>query len=226
INNPVAIMMEEAGWIHDLLEEEDLKKTRNLDELYRALNQIKTQGNRCKEITHKLLSFARRTESGSQKVDINKLIPELLDLTKQRTKYSNVKIKADVRDELPVITASETEMQQIFLNLVNNAIDAMAPAGGVVNIKTRCSETHIFVTISDTGPGIPQSNIDRIFDPFFTTKPVGKGTGLGLSICYGIVKKMGGDILVESEVGAGTTFTISFPVTRADTSDNISEMRF
>ncbi|HCY85624.1 MAG TPA: two-component sensor histidine kinase [Desulfobacteraceae bacterium] len=226
INNPVAIMVEEAGWIQDLLEEEEFAKSTNLDEFQRALRQIKTQGNRCKEITHKLLSFARRTESNSQEISINTLLLELVDLTKQRTKYNNVSVKLDMRDELPVIPASSTEMQQIFLNLVNNAIDAMDTSGGVVNITTRFTDNKITVAISDTGPGIPKSNLDRIFDPFFTTKPVGKGTGLGLSICYGIVKKMGGQIQVKSEVGTGTTFTVSLPAVRAMKSDITNQVTF
>ena len=219
-------MVEEAGWIQDLLEEEEFAKSTNLDEFQRALRQIKTQGNRCKEITHKLLSFARRTESRCQEININTLLPELVDLSKQRTKYNNVTVKVDVQDELPVITASGTELQQIFLNLVNNAIDAMDSSGGVVNITTRFSEDKITVAISDTGPGIPKSNLDRIFDPFFTTKPVGKGTGLGLSICYGIVKKMGGEIHVKSEVGAGSTFSVSLPATRAIQFDTTNNVRF
>ena len=212
INNPVAIMVEEAGWIQDLLEEEEFSDSDNLDEFTRALNQIKTQGNRCKEITHKLLSFARKTETSSKEVDVTKLIVDLVDLSKQKTKYNNVIIKTNILNKLPLINASSTELQQIFLNLVNNAIDSMDSAGGEVNITARHAGKKIVVDIADTGLGIPSSNIDRIFDPFFTTKPVGKGTGLGLSICYGIIKKMGGDIDVESEVGKGTTFTVTLPV--------------
>lgn len=212
INNPVAVMVEEAGWIQDLLEEEEFEKSENLDELDRALNQIRTQGNRCKEITHKLLSFARKTESISQEIDTNDILLEMIYLTKQRTKYNNVRVRAEELGKLPVIMASSTEMQQIFLNLINNAIDEMESSGGVVTISTRLENENIIVEISDTGPGIPQSNLDKIFDPFFTTKPVGKGTGLGLSICYGIIKKMGGEIKVTSVVGEGTTFQVLLPV--------------
>lgn len=212
INNPVAIMVEEAGWMQDLMEEEDLADSDNAAEFERALEQIKTQGNRCKEITHKLLSFARKTEATNQEISVNDLIGEMLDLTSQRTKYSNVRIETKASDPLPHIRASSTEMQQIFLNLVNNAIDSMEKTGGVVTISTKNLYNKILIQISDTGPGIPPSVIDRIFDPFFTTKPVGKGTGLGLSICYGIVKKMGGDIGVKSEVGKGSTFSVFLPV--------------
>ncbi|MCP3872764.1 MAG: GHKL domain-containing protein [Desulfobacteraceae bacterium] len=208
INNPVAIMVEEAGWIQDLLEEEEFAESYNLNEFTRALKQIKTQGNRCKEITHKLLSFARKTKSNNQEIMINDLIKEILELTLQRTKYSNVQIKTQFSNTLPYIQASSTELQQIFLNLINNAIDATEQTKGIVEISTQHLNDHILIKIADTGLGIPGSNLDRIFDPFFTTKPVGKGTGLGLSICYGIIKKMGGQIDVESQVGVGTSFSV------------------
>jgi two-component system, NtrC family, sensor kinase len=103
-------------------------------------------------------------------------------------------------------------MQQVFLNLINNAVDAMEKKGGTLTITTRNIKKRVTVEVADTGPGMPAANIDKIFEPFFTTKPVGKGTGLGLSICYGIIKKLGGDIDVESELGKGTTFFIHIPV--------------
>ena len=220
INNPVAIMMEEAGWLQDLLEDnglQGLSAGENLEEFNRALNQIRTQGGRCKEITHKLLSFARKTESGSQKVDIGELVREILDLTRQRTKYSHVDIETAIADSIPCIRASRTELQQILLNLVNNAIDAMENTGGTVTVECCFVSDHIHIIVSDTGPGIPESNLPRIFDPFFTTKPVGKGTGLGLSICYGIIRKMGGDIKVQSTLNRGTAFDVRLPVQIATT---------
>jgi len=212
INNPVAIMVEEAGWIQDLLEEEEFKESENLEEFSQALKQIHSQGQRCKDITYKLLSFARRTESKIQDLDINVVIQEIIDLSAQRAKFSNVVILTDLHDEIPLIKASYTEVQQIFLNLINNAVDAMEKKGGELRVSNLYKYPSVFVTIEDTGPGIPCSNLSRIFDPFFTTKPVGKGTGLGLSICYGIINKMGGDIKVRSTVGEGTSFDVCLPV--------------
>jgi two-component system NtrC family sensor kinase len=130
INNPVAIMVEEAGWIEDLLEEEEFKEGENLNEFERALKQIRTQGQRCKEITHKLLSFARKTDSRIQVVSINDLIEELVLLSEQRAKYSNVTIQMDLQKDLPTVKVSETELQQVMLNLINNALDAMEKTGG------------------------------------------------------------------------------------------------
>ena len=212
INNPVAIMVEEAGWIEDLLEEEEFQEGENLEEFHRALTQIRTQGLRCKEITHKLLSFARKTESRVKDFQVNDVLQELVDLSEQRARYGKVTMETSFQADLPLIRASETEIQQVFLNIINNAIDAMENEGGTLFLRSRQAGSNVVVDVIDTGPGIPNSNLVRIFDPFFTTKPVGKGTGLGLSICYGIVKKMGGDIQVESRVGSGTTFHIVLPL--------------
>ena len=212
INNPVAIMVEEAGWIQDLLEEEDFAHSANLEEFERALKQINTQGKRCKEITHKLLSFARKTDARLQYFSINGLIEEVIGLSEQRAKYAKVTITPQLAKDLPAIQASPSEMQQVFLNLINNAVDAMEKEGGLITVTTERKDDHLAVEVADTGPGIPPANLDRIFDPFYTTKPVGKGTGLGLSICYGIIKKMGGEISVHSVMDEGTTFTIEIPI--------------
>jgi len=218
INNPVAIMVEEAGWIEDILEDEEFKESENLDEFIRALEQIRTQGRRCKEITHKLLHFARKTDSRIQEVQINDLIEELVELSAQKAKYSNVTINTVLQKDLSPLHVSETEVQQVFLNLINNALDAMDKKGGVIDVTTLMEGDHIAVQVADNGPGIPEANLARIFDPFFTTKPVGKGTGLGLSICYGIIKKMGGEIDVHSVMEVGTTFRVLIPLPKQDES--------
>ena len=212
INNPVAIMVEEAGWIGDLLEEEEFHKSENLDEFERAIKQIQTQGKRCKAITHKLLSFARKTDGRMQDIQINDLITEMVVLSEQRAKYSNITINTDFGEDLPCIMASESELQQVFLNLINNALDAMNKSGGTINVTTRLENTNIVIDFADNGSGIPKANLARIFDPFFTTKPVGKGTGLGLSICYGIINKLGGKIDIKSAIDIGTTFIIWIPI--------------
>ncbi len=211
INNPVAIMVEEAGWLQDLMGE-GVDNQDNLAEFKRALQQIQTQGRRCKDITHKLLSFARKTDSRIQTLQLNELISEVVDLLSQKSRYANVDVQAQLQPDLPPIEASATEMQQVLMNMLNNAIDAMEKKGGTILITSHADGDQIRMSIADTGPGIPASNLGRIFDPFFTTKPVGKGTGLGLSICYGIIHKMGGRIDVESQMGKGTTFNIILPL--------------
>lgn len=211
INNPVAIMVEEAGWIQDLLEDMEGGGPLDVEEVRRSLVQIRTQGARCKEITHKLLSFARRTDPTVQQVQINTLVQEVVALVEQRARFAGVNIRTHLTESLPWVAMSPSEMQQVLLNLINNALDAMEKTGGTLDITTRYDNGRVIVHVADTGEGIPHANLQRIFDPFFTTKPVGKGTGLGLSICYGIIRKLGGDITVNSAVGVGTTFHIHLP---------------
>ena len=217
INNPVAIMVEEAGWMGDLLEEEEIQNSKNLAEFRRAIGQIKNQGRRCKEITQKLLSFARKTDGTIQDIEINEVLEELVALSAQRAKYALVTIQTHFQENLPQLKLSLSELQQVFLNLINNSLDAMKTKGGSLTIESRLEKDRIVVQVSDTGMGIPEANLNRIFDPFFTTKPVGKGTGLGLSICYGIIDKMGGKITVRSTVGQGTTFAVHLPVPAEET---------
>lgn len=212
INNPVAIMVEEAGWMQDLLEDEiELAGTKNFEELKRSLQQIGHQGRRCKDITYKLLSFARKSDSRIQDVDLNVLAEEIAAISDKRAKYAGVRIILDLDPSIPMIQTSSTEMQQVFLNIVNNALDVMEKSGGDLTISSRKDQEGIHFRFSDTGDGIPKANLNKIFDPFFTTKPVGKGTGLGLSICYAIIQNLGGKITVSSQPGVGTTFNILLP---------------
>jgi len=212
INNPVAIMVEEAGWMQDLLEDDtQLAGTKNFEELSRSLRQIRQQGRRCKDITYKLLSFARKSDSRIQEVDLNALVQEIAAISEKRAKYAGVKINMDLDPSIPSIQTSSTEMQQVFLNIVNNSIDAMERKGGELTISSKQDSEGIHFRFSDTGEGIPKANLGKIFDPFFTTKPVGKGTGLGLSICFAIIQNLGGKIIVTSQPGQGTTFHIQLP---------------
>jgi two-component system NtrC family sensor kinase len=220
INNPVAIMVEEAGWIGDLLEEEEFQESKNIKELRRALTQIKTQGKRCKEITRKLLSFARKTSLSVQDIQVNELIEEIVGISAQRAKYAMVEITTRLQEGLPSIRVSLSELQQVILNLINNALDAMEKKGGKLTLSTRLQDGFVEVDVADTGVGIPAANLQRIFDPFFTTKAVGKGTGLGLSICYGIIENMGGRIEVKSTVDVGTTISVYIPVPKNEQSES------
>jgi len=211
INNPVAIMVQEAGWIEDLLEEEEFKKGKNLEEFKSALIQVKSQGKRCKDITHKLLSFARKTTPKIEKVQINEMIEEVVAISDMAA-YTRISINSYLDKSLPPIYESQTEIQQILLNLINNALYALEKDGGKIDITSRREAHHALIIVEDNGPGIPEAYLDRIFDPFFTTKPVGKGSGLGLSICFGIIKRMDGEINVHSTIDEGTRFEIRFPL--------------
>ncbi|MGD9505350.1 MAG: response regulator [Syntrophobacteraceae bacterium] len=215
INNPVGIMVEEAGWIDDLLEEVNLPENESLHELKRALKQIRAQGERCKQITHKLLTFGRRTDPKRRDVQMNDLI-ESVAASARKSLPPGVRIETRYEPELPIVSVSSMEMQQVLLNLIGNAVDAVGGEDGLIEIRTKKDGDFVVIEVADNGCGIPKANIGRIFDPFFTTKPVGRGTGLGLSICYGLVKKHDGDISVESEPGAGSIFRVRLPIHGAD----------
>jgi two-component system NtrC family sensor kinase len=212
INNPLAVIGEKAGWIKDLLAEEDPGTTENLKEIGDSITKIERHVERAKKVTHRLLGFARRMEPVLEQVDINRTINETVDFLENESRFRNIEIQVDPQPDLPPIMSDGSQLQQVFLNIINNAIDAIGK-GGEIHISTRhlSSNNEILIEITDNGPGISKENLGKIFDPFFTTKEVGKGTGLGLSIVYSIVEKLGGRIMVASEEGQGTTFTIYLP---------------
>jgi two-component system NtrC family sensor kinase len=211
INNPVAIMMEEAGLAGDILADEACPGPEDLAELRRALAQIQTQGARCKDITHMVLAFSRTPDAQRPDVDLNALVEEMAGLTAKRAEYAKTHLLTRLAPNLPPTACSASQLQQLLLNLINNALDAMEPAGGELTITTAQEAGRLVLTVADTGPGIPPGVIDRVFEPFFTTKAAGKGTGLGLSICAGIVRQLGGDIEVSSKPGQGATFRVTLP---------------
>jgi two-component system NtrC family sensor kinase len=213
INNPLAVIGENAGWLKDLLKKEDEATCKNLGELQSTVAKIESHVGRAKKVTHRLLGFARRMEPVQERVNINDVLDETISFLENEARYRNIELKKDYFLQLPSTTSDTTQLQQVFLNILNNAIDALEKEGEI-NIKTQYTPraNEIAVEISDNGPGIPKEMVDKIFDPFFTTKQVGKGTGLGLSITYSIVEKLGGRIMVASEVDQGTTFTIYLPV--------------
>lgn len=212
INNPIAVMIEEAGWMLDLLDEEDFKKSPNYEEFKHSLDQILAQGRRCKEITRNLLSFARRRDADTAMVRINTLLDDLMTVVRRRAEKRGVRVAANIQEDLPPVTISYTELQQVLFNLINNAFDSMDAKDGEMNVVARRELDEIILEVIDTGEGIPPDQLTRIFDPFYTTKPVGRGTGLGLSICYGLVRKWGGRIRVESTPGKGTRVWFTIPL--------------
>jgi len=214
INNPLAIILTERQILLDLLEQ-----TQNLDEefkkeLMESLNQMDVQINRCKRITHNLLRFSRRTRSVIEKVDLNSFLEEVVELMEREARSSGIKFHTDLDENLKPVLSDPSQLQQVFLNIITNAIDAHdGKPYGTVRITTRADDEHqqVHIVFADTGSGIPKEILSKIFDPFFTTKIVGKGTGLGLSICYSIMQRLGGSISVKSQVGQGTEFTLNVP---------------
>jgi two-component system, NtrC family, sensor kinase len=212
INNPLAVIGEKAGWMKDLLKQEDVSRSENFEEFADSLAKIEQHVNRAKKITHRLLSFGRRMEPVSEQVDVNKTLEESIEFLVHEARFRNIEIKKELTEHLPEITSDASQLQQVFLNIITNAIDAIGK-NGVIEIKTHylAKNNRVAVEVSDNGPGIPRYILDKIFDPFFSTKDVGRGTGLGLSISYSIVENLGGKMIVASEEGKGTTFTIYLP---------------
>ena len=212
INNPLAIMMENAGWIQDLLASDDPQSDENMEEIQTSLQTIATQGHRCREITHKLLSFARKADTTARVVKVNPLLEDIAGFARQKAKYREVEIRLSLDPAAEEVEGSPTELQQIILNLVNNAIDAIDKPGGLVELRSVRENDSVSILVRDNGQGIPAETLPRIFDPFFTTKAEGQGTGLGLAICRDILSKMHGTISVESTPGQGSTFHVRLPL--------------
>ncbi len=150
------------------------------------------------------------------------MIQRMVRLVENQKELRMIHIEQNYREDLPDVLGDANQLQQVLLNLFLNAAAAM-PGGGILNVTTRGDEGEVVIVVADDGCGILPENLDRVFDPFFTTKPVGQGTGLGLSVSYGIIEQHGGSIEVESEYGAGSTFTIRLPAVPAGTHGILEE---
>ncbi len=209
INNPLAIINQKTGLAEDLLDistEFEHKKT-----IQGCLKVIDQSVERCKAITHRLLGFARRADVQSEALQVNDVIKEVVQFLENSMMHNRIRLEFQLQPDLPLIYSDHLQLQQVFLNITNNAIDAIGK-DGQVTITTHVVAGEVRVVIQDDGHGIDSDILPHIFEPFFTTKETGKGTGLGLSITYGLIKKLGGDITVRSHVGQGTAFTITLPI--------------
>ena len=191
---------------------EELYDKLSREERIDFMSKVEGETERMKEIIKNLLDFSRPKEPDLKKADINATIQKTLKLMQNSLDVSNIETKLNLKDGLPQVLIDEHQIQQVFVNLITNAAQAMS-GGGMLFIGSRngSSSGFVEVTVADTGKGIPPEFLPHIFDPFFSTKGDG-GTGLGLSVSYGIIKNHKGDIRVESKVGGGTTFTIELPV--------------
>jgi signal transduction histidine kinase len=208
INNPMAIINEKAGLIRDLVEFSDEFPQR--DKMLGLVDSIVQSVERCSNVTHRLLGFARRMEVRKEQIDLLELLKEVVSFQGTETRHKNINVGFDVHGDLPRIESDRGQLQQVFLNIFNNAVAAVSQ-GGRIDFSTAVHGEKMVVAVTDNGTGIPPEDVRHIFEPFFSTK--GEfGTGLGLSITRDIVEKLGGTIDVESEVGKGTRFTITLPV--------------
>ena len=215
INNPLAVIGEKAGWMRDLLQEETFQHSEHLDQYVKSIDKIEEHVERARKITHNMLGFARRMEPRLDDVDVNAVVNQTVDLLANHARINNISIEKHFQDDIPVIASDQSRLQQVLLNLINNAVDAIGK-DGQVTLRTRNTGAFVEIDIQDNGPGIPKEIQHRIFDPFFTTKPAGSGTGLGLSISFNIIQQLNGQIDLASEPDKGTTFTIRLPLVRPD----------
>jgi len=211
INNPLAIIGEKTGWMRDLLFDEEFKESENFKEYEQSVNKIEKHVERARKITHNMLGFARRMEHRLDDVEINNVLNQTIELLQSHAQTNNIEISKDFQSELPIIESDQSQLQQVFLNLINNAIDAVEK-DGLIEVKTRKKDSQIVVAIKDNGPGVAEEHLKKVFDPFFTTKETGKGIGLGLSVSYNIIKKLGGTIKVESKISEGAVFSVKLPI--------------
>jgi len=208
INNPLGAILSYAYLIG-----EELKGKGDMNLIREYSERIIAETNRAKNIIRSLLEFSRHHKSEYEWVDINQIVEDVINLIQIQKKPDDVKIVKDFGRDIPVVKIDAERIKEAIINIVLNALDAMNDKG-VLTIRTSVDHNKkvCTISISDTGPGIPEDVLGHIFEPFFTTKPVGKGTGLGLSVTYGIIKQHKGDIVVDTRVGEGTTFTIILPL--------------
>jgi two-component system, NtrC family, sensor kinase len=208
VNNPLAIINEKAGLITDLI-----KYTPNFDQKEKFLTLLESilqSVSRCKTITHRLLGFAKRMEVEVENLDLNELMQEVLGFLEREALYRNIDITLDLEKDLARIDSDRGQLQQVFLNILNNAMAALADEGRITITTWEKDPDTVAASVEDNGCGMSDETCRYIFEPFFTTKKE-HGTGLGLSITYGIVQKLGGDIEVNSKENKGTKFTVYLP---------------
>jgi len=203
LNNPLYGIMNTL----ELLKTEVAPQSKRRKILEMALSETV----RLSDLLRKMLSFSKPDQEQRQPVDINTVIDEILLLHEKQLRENDIRIAATFADGLGRVNASKDQLRQVFLNMVANARDAM-PDGGTLTVTTGSDGENVIIEITDTGMGIKEAHLDKIFDSFFTTKGEVKGVGLGLSVCYGFIKDHGGDIVVKSQEGIGTTFVITLPV--------------
>ncbi len=214
INNPLQMILAQAGWIEELLPDEDPAALKNLEEYKATIKKIKHHVERAATITHRLLGFARKISVEQESVQINEIIEETLSFLEKEAKHNNIAVNLNLDPQLPTTMTEGHRLQQVLLNLIDNALDAVGH-DGKVDIITTSNDKNIAIQVADNGPGIPPEVMKKIWDPFFTTKEQGKGTGLGLSISQNIIRTLGGTIEVHNREEGGTVFTLNIPINKA-----------
>jgi two-component system, NtrC family, sensor kinase len=211
VNNPLAIINQKAGLIKDLLtiNQDRTGNEKLIDQIEAVLASVR----RCGTITRRLLDFSRHMEASVETVDIEAVIRQILAFLEKEAERRNISISVSTQGKIPAFESDLGNLQQIFLNLINNAFAAMQNGGRLDIAICRQGKGAIWVAVADTGHGISEADLKRVFEPFFSTREGHAGTGLGLSVTYGLVSEMGGTIAVESKPNQGTCFTVTLPLT-------------
>jgi histidine kinase len=217
LNQPLSVIKTASSFLRRKAVNGDQLKT----EILRTMaEEIDTHVDRASKIIGHMREFGRKSEVAKEKVQVNTVLRRAVEFFKQQLKLREIEVAEDLDENLPPVLADPNRLEQVFVNLLINARDAIEQKAGQsgrkgetkrITLKTRAEDGAVTIQVADTGTGIPEALLDRIFEPFFTTKKVGKGTGLGLSISYGIVQDYDGTIKVESKEGEGATFIIRFP---------------
>jgi two-component system NtrC family sensor kinase len=205
INNPIGAIMAFSQLLM-----QDAKEGSTLHDF---LGEIEESAKRCKKIVASLLNFSRPSRGERRSVNLAQVVEQSLFLLRTQFKRAQVTTTVEFGENLPLVVGDANQLQQVVMNLISNAWQALEDVGGgTLDITANLiPDEWVDLVVRDTGPGIPERHLDKVFDPFFTTKAEGKGTGLGLSISYGIIKDHGGTIEVDSQAGVGTTFTVRLP---------------
>ena len=211
INNPLVVILQKTGWIEDVLDDLAFREGEDIDEIRKSIAKIEEHVERARKVVHNMLAYARKMEPRLEDVDLNETIRQTVTFLDNHARINNIDIHLDLDESIPVIASDQAQLQQIFLNLLTNAIDAIG-SGGKVEATSRCSGDKIVVTIKDDGPGLSDDMLRHVFDPFFTTKEPGKGTGLGLWVSHNIITKMDGSIHVKNNFDKGAVVTVEIPI--------------
>lgn len=214
INNPLAIINEVTGWAEGIVQDAGGLSAQDREELAKAIKDIVEQTKRCRHITHQLLGFVREAAPEKREFDVHEVLNETIDFIKPELKYAPIEIVRKFSEKPLSIKSDPKMMEQVFVNLLTNAIHAINEKGrdqGRIEIRTGKTDSEVEISITDNGTGIAEENQDKVLKLFFTTKPPGKGTGLGLSICQNILKNLNGSLRFDSKPGLGTTFTVRIP---------------
>lgn len=204
INNPLTAIIANAQMLKRMIHEDD--------EILEMLDLISIAGDRASQVVRNLLDFARKEYYDFAPTDINDTISKSLALVQHELLSRSIELTFEPEDNLPPVLASYDHLQSVWMNLLLNAVDAIDSDVGEIRVATRKHGNEIRITVADTGKGIPPERVSRIFEPFYTTKDPGHGTGLGLSVCHRTIKQHGGNMMVDSQVGKGTEFTVVLPI--------------